>query len=66
MPLSTPCSRRAADWRRCAENLRDHVASPRQAYLQPEAKAQLLREAAAADELAEWWQNAAETEETAA
>lgn len=51
------CLARAADWRRQARHLRDHAAQP---HLTPDVSAVLLREAAAAEQMAALWLAGAE------
>lgn len=51
------CLESAEAWRQNARYVRQHAALP---YLDPRARATLLREAEASDLQAEWWDNGAE------
>jgi len=51
------CLARADDWRRQAGHLRDHAAQP---HVAPDVSAVLLREAAAAEQMAALWLAGAE------
>ncbi len=53
----TNCLARADDWRRQADHLRDHADQP---HLAPSVSTVLLREAVAADQMAECWVAAAD------
>ena len=64
MTAQGPCARRAADWRRQAQIVREHQIG--RGYLTGHQRAELLREAETCEALAAWWQNAADTEEIAA
>lgn len=46
------CLASSTSWRRMASNLRDHATGP---HLTDPQRAQLLREADAADRQADWW-----------
>lgn len=50
------CLESAEAWRQNARYVRQHAARP---YLNPQARAVLLREAEASDRQAEWWVNEA-------
>jgi len=53
-------SARTDDWRRQASHLRDHAVQP---HLALNARAVLLREAVAADKMADWWVAGAEDDQ---
>ena len=62
MNASTPCSRRAAEWRAQAQHVREHATLP---SLTEAQRAALIASADLCDLSAAAWQNAADTEETA-